>query len=78
MNNSSKMAATKQAILQLLKEQSIDYVVREHEPIYTVAEGKAIGLPNVEAAAKSLLLTDDKRSSFYLIVLPLDKRLDLK
>ena len=40
------MAATKQAILQLLKEQSIDYVVREHEPIYTVAEGKAIGLPN--------------------------------
>ena len=72
------MAATKQAILQLLEEQSIDYVVREHEPIYTVAEGKAIGLPNVEAAVKSLLLTDDKRSSFYLVVLPLDKRLDLK
>ena len=72
------MVATKQAILQLLKEQGIDYVVREHEPIYTVAEGKAIGLPNVEAAVKSLLLTDDKRGSFYLIVLPLDKRLDLK
>ena len=72
------MALSEQAILHLLESHHVNYIVRKHEPIYTVAEGKAIGLPNVEAAVKSLLLTDDKRSSFYLVVLPLDKRLDLK
>ena len=72
------MALSEQAILHLLESHHVNYIVRKHEPIYTVAEGKAIGLPNVEAAVKSLLLTDDKRCSFYLVVLPLDKRLDLK
>ena len=72
------MALSEQAILHLLESHHVNYIVRKHEPIYTVAEGKTIGLPNVEAAVKSLLLTDDKRSSFYLIVLPLNKRLDLK
>ena len=72
------MSVNAQAILQLLEKQCIKYIVRQHEPIFTVAEGEALGLPDVEAAVKSLLLTDDKHQSFYLIVLPLDKRLDLK
>ncbi len=72
------MALSEQAILQLLEEHHINYIVRKHEPIFTVAQGKALGLPNVQAAVKSLLLTDDKHQSYYLVVLPLDKRLDLK
>ncbi|MGM9582492.1 MAG: YbaK/EbsC family protein [Phascolarctobacterium sp.] len=72
------MALTEQALLALLEQQHIQYIVRKHEPIYTVAEGEALGLPNIEAAVKSLLLTDDKHASFYLVVLPLDKQLDLK
>ena len=72
------MILTEQALLDLLEEQHIDYTVRKHEPIYTVAEGEALGLPNAEAAVKSLLLTDDKHANFYLVVLPLDKQLDLK
>ena len=72
------MAFSEQALLRLLEQHHINYIVRTHEPIFTVAEGEALGLPNVQAAVKSLLLTDDKRSSFYLVVLPLDKRLDLK
>ena len=78
MSNSNKMALSEQAILHLLEQHHINYIVRKHEPIFTVAEGEALGLPNVQAAVKSLLLTDDKRTSFYLVVLPLDKRLDLK
>ena len=72
------MALSEQAILHLLESHHINYIVGKHEPIYTVAEGQALGLPNVEAAVKSLFLTDDKHSSFYLVALPLDKRLDLK
>ena len=72
------MALTEQALLHLLEQHHINYIVRKHEPIYTVAEGEALGLPNVKAAVKSLLLTDDKHASFYLVVLPLDKKLDLK
>lgn len=72
------MALSEQAILQLLEEHHINYIVRKHEPIFTVAQGEALGLPNVQAAVKSLLLTDDKHQSYYLVVLPLDKRLDLK
>lgn len=72
------MALSEQAILQLLEEYHINYIVRKHEPIFTVAQGEALGLPNVQAAVKSLLLTDDKHQSYYLVVLPLDKRLDLK
>ena len=72
------MSVNAQAILQLLEKHSINYIVRQHKPIFTVSEGEALGLLDVEAAVKSLLLTDDKHQSFYLIVLPLDKRLDLK
>ena len=72
------MALTEQAMLHLLEQHHINYIVHKHEPIYTVAEGEALGLPNVQAAVKSLLLTDDKHASFYLVVLPLDKQLDLK
>lgn len=69
---------TEAALLELLQKQNISFVVRTHQPVYTVAEGEALHLPDVQAAAKSLFLTDDKRTSFYLIVLPLDKQLDLK
>ena len=72
------MAFSEQTLLRLLEQHHINYIVRTHEPIFTVAEGEALGLPNVQAAVKSLLLTDDKRSSFYLVILSLDKRLDLK
>ena len=72
------MSLSEQEILQLLEKHHINYIVRKHEPIFTVAEGEALGLPNVQAAVKSLLLTDDKHQSFYLVVMPLDKRLGLK
>lgn len=65
-------------LLELLEQQHIPCIVRQHRPIYTVAEGLALGLPEIEAAGKSLFITDAKRQSFYLAVLPLDKRLDLK
>lgn len=72
------MAFSEQTLLRLLEQHHINYIVRTHEPIFTAAEGEALGLPNVQAAVKSLLLTDDKRSSFYLVILSLYKRLDLK
>lgn len=72
------MALTEQELLHLLEQNQIEYYVRQHEPIYTVAEGMALGLEGCEAAVKSLLLTDDKHASFYLMALPLDKQLDLK
>ena len=72
------MVLKEQELLDFLEQNQIEHHVRQHEPIYTVAEGVALGLEGCEAAAKSLLLTDDKHTSFYLLVLPLDKQLDLK
>lgn len=65
-------------LLQLFDKQKITYLIREHQPIISVAEGKALDLPELEAAVKSLLLTDDKHTTFYLIVLPISKELNLK
>ncbi len=65
-------------ILNLLEQQQIPHTVRRHPPICTVAEGLALDLPQIEAVAKSIFITDDKLQSFYLAVLPLGKRLDLK
>ena len=47
------MILTEQALLDLLEEQHIDYTVRKHEPIYTVAEGEALGLPNARTPPKA-------------------------
>lgn len=69
---------TEEIFLQLLEARHINYKLRRHAPIFTVAEGEALGLPDIKYAVKSLFITDDKRANFYLVVLPLDKRLDLK
>lgn len=69
---------TEENLLKLLETNNISYTLRRHAPIFTVAEGEALGLPDIKYAVKSLFITDDKRTNFYLVVLPLDKRLDLK
>ncbi len=69
---------TEENLLKLLETNNISYTLRRHAPIFTVAEGEALGLPDINCAAKSLLIADDKHANFYLAVLPLDKRLDLK
>lgn len=65
-------------ILALLDERKMAYEVRTHAPIFTVAEGKALALPAIEQAVKSMLVTDDKEAAYYFFALPLDEQLDLK
>lgn len=69
---------TEEKILQLLEKHHISYTLRRHAPIFTVTEGEALGLPDIKFAVKTLFITDDKHTNFFLVVLPLDKRLDLK
>lgn len=68
----------KKDILALLEAENIPYTIKEHKAIYTVAEGEALNLPGIELALKSLLIRDDRHENFFLAVLPLDARLDLK
>lgn len=72
------MKFEKNNIIQLLNELHIRYEWKEHEPIYTVKDGKTLSLPHWESIAKNLFICDDKKQNYYLISIPKEKQIDLK
>lgn len=63
-------------IIQLLTQNAVSYQEIEHEPVYTSEEAAAIRGLSMKEGAKSLLVKVD--NSFYLFIIPGDKRLDSK
>lgn len=63
-------------IIQLLKDNNIDYQEIEHEPVYTSEQAEKVTGISEKEGAKSLLIKAD--SDFILAVLPGSKRLDAK
>ena len=61
-----------------LKNESIEYVLHEHPPVYTCEEAKkhCSHVPGV--ASKNLFLRDDKKRRYFLVVLSSEKRVNLK
>ncbi len=68
----------KQEVYDFLEEKGIEYEAVEHEPVFTVEEMMKLDLPNSEALSKNLLVRDDKKRNYFLIVVPEDKKVDLK
>ena len=67
------------ALLQYLKKNKIDYKEHKHDAVFTVEQSKSN--PDVQKISglrtKSLFLKDES-NNFYLITLPAEKRLDIK
>lgn len=64
--------------LALLGREGIPYELYEHEPVHTVEEAHAAGVPHQELGAKNLFLRDDKRRAYYLVCLPDEKDVSLQ
>ena len=67
-----------QKALNVLEDMHINYEVMEHDAVYTIDEMERLPIKNKENIVKNLFLRDDKKRRYFLIVLPKDKRADLK
>lgn len=64
-------------LVALLNEYQLAFEIYEHEPIFTVNEGKHLSASIMGAHSKNLFLKDKKKSYFLVSVLE-HKRVDLK
>ncbi len=65
-------------VIDFLQKHHINYILHEHPPVFTCEEadehcGDIPGL-----ACKNLFLSNKKRNRFFLLVMPADKKTDLK
>ncbi len=68
----------KQAVYDALSNQSILYTVMEHPAVYTMAEMDELGITEKGEVVKNLFVRNAKGKVHYLIILPKDKKADLK
>lgn len=68
----------KQETYEFLTAQGISYEATEHGAVYNMEEMDLLELPHKEALAKNLFVRSDKKTSYYLISVKGDKRVDLK
>lgn len=61
-----------------LKKLKIEYEEVTHPPVYTIEEMQALHLDEKGEICKNLFLSDDKGKKQFLVVLPGEKRADLK
>ena len=66
------------AVLRLLEKNKIDYTLAEHPAVFNMEELYAQGLEHCDAIAKNLLVRDQKKRFYWLLVLYGEKRADLK
>ena len=66
------------AVLRLLEDNKIEYTQAEHTAVFNMEELYAQGLEHGEAIAKNLLVRDQKKRFYWLLVLYGEKRADLK
>lgn len=63
---------------ETLKKMGIEYTIKEHPAVETIAAMEELGLPHMEYVAKNLFLRDDKKRCYYLVVVQKDKTVNLK
>ncbi|MCL1982218.1 MAG: prolyl-tRNA synthetase associated domain-containing protein [Clostridiales bacterium] len=68
----------RKAVYDVLDRMKIKYEVSEHIAVFTIDEMDSLGLGGKGEVLKNLFLRDDKKSSFYVLVMCKEKRADLK
>lgn len=66
------------AVIGILHQKGINYTIKYHEPVYTIEDMERLDLDKDGTIPKNLFLRDNKKTRFYLAVLPKEKRADLK
>ena len=64
-------------VYNTLTNLSIPYEVVEHPPVFTTEEADKWIIGKEGVRSKTLLLTNQKKSTYYLIVMDGEKRLDM-
>ena len=65
-------------LYQILSEYQIEYERYDHPAVYTVDDVKRLVPPLPAAKTKNLFLRDHKGKRHFLVVVPADKRVDIK
>ncbi len=63
---------------QYLDEHQIEYERYDHPPVYTVDDVKRLVPPLPAAKTKNLFLRDHNGRRHFLVIVPADKRVDIK
>lgn len=67
-----------QRICNILKDNLIEYNTFEHEAVYTIEDVKNAHLSIPGIPTKNLFLRDKKKTKYFLLVCPEDKKVNLK
>jgi len=65
-------------LYQILTEHHIEYKRYDHPAVYTVEDTKRLVPPLPAAKTKNLFLRDHKGRRHFLVIVPADKRVDIK
>ena len=65
-------------LYRFLTDHQIEYQQYDHPAVYTVADVKRLVPPLPAARTKNLFLRDHKGRRHFLVVVPADKRVDIK
>jgi Ala-tRNA(Pro) deacylase len=65
-------------LYQILSEHQIEYERYDHPAVYTVDDVKRLVPPLPAAKTKNLFLRDHKGKRHFLVIVPADKRVDIK
>jgi Ala-tRNA(Pro) deacylase len=67
----------KEEVLALLDTMGIRYQIKEHEPVYTIADMQQLGLDKAGKIPKNLFLRNANGKKHYLLVMENDRETDL-
>ena len=68
----------KKSTYAFLDEHHINYKAYEHPALFSAEELDSVNIPNKDHIVKNLFLRDDKKRNYYLVVVPINKRVNLK
>lgn len=65
-------------VYKLLDKLNIEYTKIEHPPLFTVEDNEKYNIKFDAVVCKNLFIRNSNKSQYYLVSLPLEKRVDLK
>ncbi|UCG11396.1 MAG: prolyl-tRNA synthetase associated domain-containing protein [Deltaproteobacteria bacterium] len=65
-------------LYKFLEEHNIEYERHDHPPVYTVEDVNRLVPPLPAAKTKNLFFRDEKGRRYFLVVVPAEKRVDIK
>ena len=65
-------------VFAMLDEMGVPYKVTEHPAVFTIDDMEKLQMEHIDKVAKNLFVRDDKKQSYFLLVLRKNKAANLK